>query len=133
MRAAKSIRRLAVGALLSLSMAGCFESEDIGVAVVGAQYDGARDQCRVEVEVTNNLQEPIELISIWPYMNGTKPRDNFGTVVRLSDVKVGEVKRRTAVYDDPDGSICRDPEITKIDTGYDCKTATRICNEDISF
>lgn len=66
-------------------------------------------------------------------MNGTELRDNFGTVVRLSDVKVGEAKRRTAVYDDPDGSICQEPEIMKIDTGYDCKAATRICNEDISF
>jgi len=132
MRAATSIRRLAVGALLPLGVAGCFESEDISVETVGTRYDGSRGICHVEFEVVNNLQEPIELLSIAPVINGVPANKAARTDIRLLNFKIGQSARRTMYYD-LDRSDCSDPEITDVETGHDCKTPTRICNDDFSF
>lgn len=132
MRSATSIRRLVVGALLPLSVAGCFESEDISVEAVGARYDGSRGICHVEFEVVNNLQEPIELLSIVPVINGQTANKAARTDIRLLNFKIGQSARRTMYYD-LDRSECSDPEITDVETGHDCKTPTRICNDDFSF
>jgi hypothetical protein len=129
MRAAKSIRYLAVVALLPLSVMGCFEGEDLPLEIVGSEYRGGA--CHVRVRLTNNLSEPIDRATVAPLINGEHP---FGTWHYLDarDLNVGENEERTLKYRISTGQ-CDAPEISEVSVVYGCETASMSCEDKISF
>lgn len=141
MRAAKSIRRLAVGALLPLSVAGCFEDKNVRFEiseVIGR--DRTVDGCMLIVTATNGFDEHIEALIATVLVNGRPVQDGYGYGERnnFSTKKGGQRTDRIVIgqrYEEElfiKGDCPDNPEITNIEVEV-CATGQRDCSEDVTF
>ncbi|MET4103983.1 hypothetical protein ABIE58_003431 [Roseovarius sp. MBR-78] len=137
MRGATVIRNLVVGALLPLSVAGCFKDKSVKLEVAEIlERDTTWDICYMKIVATNELDEPIETLVATLTVNDLPVYDGYANSFstekgrqKTDRIVIGQSYTEELYFK---GECPENAEITSVKIEA-CATTERDCSKDVTF
>jgi len=137
MRGVTVIRNMVVGALLPVSVAGCFEDKSVKLEVVEIlERDTTWDICYMEVIAANRLDKPIETLKATLTINDRPVYDGYANSFSTENgrqktdrIVIGESYAEELYVE---GDCPNNAEITSVEVEI-CTTTDRDCSDMVSF